>query len=47
MEAFASKQRLVSLVAGLWFLIFAAIWIALAKIDVRPSKPSADVLDQS
>ncbi len=47
MEAFASKQRLVSLVAGLWFLIFTGIWIALAKIDVKPSKPLADALDKS
>ncbi len=33
-EAFKGRQRLVRLVAGLWFLVFAGIWWAMSRVKV-------------
>ena len=34
MDAFASRQRFIGLVAGVWLLVFLGIWIALAKVTL-------------
>ena len=35
MHAFAFRQRFIGLVAGVWFLVFSGVWIALARVEVH------------
>lgn len=37
MESFSSRRRVVSVVAGVWFVIFAGIWFAMSRVKIPSS----------